>query len=46
MTKEQLSDYLSNLNLNYYNEQELQKIYDAVKDAVSEIEEIIGREES
>ena len=46
MTKEQLKLYLSSLNLNYYNEQELQKIYDAVKAAVSEIEENIGREES
>ena len=46
MTKEQLELYLSSLNLNYYNEHELQKIYDAVKDTVSDIEENIGREES
>ena len=25
MTKEKLEEYLSNLNLNYYNEEELQK---------------------
>lgn len=44
MTKEKLEEYLSNLNLNYYNEEELQKIYDAVKLTVDRIEENIGRE--
>lgn len=44
MTKEKLEEYLSNLNLNYYNERELQKIYDAVKSIVDAIEENIGRE--
>ena len=44
MTKEKLEEYLSNLNLNYYNEEELQKIYDAVKSTVDQIEENIGRE--
>lgn len=44
MTKEKLEEYLSNLNLNYYNEEELQKIYDTVKSTVSQIEENIGRE--
>lgn len=44
MEKEQLEEYLSNLNLNYYNEGELQKIYDAVKSTVDQIEENIGRE--
>lgn len=37
MTKEKLEEYLSNLNLNYYNERELQKIYDAVKSTVDAI---------
>lgn len=27
MTKEKLEKYLSNLNLNYYTEEELEKIY-------------------
>lgn len=44
MTKEELEEYLSNLNLNYYNERELQKIYDAVKSTVDAIEENIGRD--
>lgn len=44
MTKEKLEEYLSNLNLNYYNEEELQKIYDTVKSTVDQIEENIGRE--
>ena len=44
MNKEQLENYLSNLNLNYYNEEELQKIYEAVKTTVDKIEENIGRE--
>ena len=44
MTKEKLGEYLSNLNLNYYNEEELQKIYNAVKLTVGQIEENIGRE--
>jgi len=45
MTKEKLEKYLSNLNLNYYNEEELQRIYDSVKSTVDYIEECIGREE-
>ena len=45
MTKEKLEEYLSNLNLNYYNEEELQKIYNVVKSTVDQIEEYIGREE-
>lgn len=44
MSKEQLEEYLSNLNLSYYNEEELQKIYDAVKSTIDQIEENIGRE--
>lgn len=44
MTKEKLEEYLSNLNLNYYNEEELQKIYDAIESTVDIIEENIGRE--
>lgn len=44
MTKEQLEEYLSSLNLSYYTETELQKIYDAVKSTVNQIEENIGRE--
>jgi hypothetical protein len=44
MTKEKLEEYLSNLNLNYYNE-ELEKIYNSVKSTVDYIEECIGREE-
>ncbi len=44
MSKELLEEYLSNLNLNYYNKEELQKIYDAVKSTVDRIEENIGRE--
>lgn len=31
MTKEKLEEYLSNLNLNYYTEEELEKIYNSVK---------------
>lgn len=46
MTKSQLENYLSNLNLNYYTEEELQKIYDAVKSTVDNIEENIVREEA
>ena len=45
MTKLQLECYLSDLNLNYYNEEELQEIYNAVKSTVDRIEERIGREE-
>ena len=44
MTKERLAAYLSNLNLSYYTEAELERIYNAVKEVVSEIEENIGRE--
>lgn len=39
MTKEQLENYLSNLNLSYYNEEELQEIYDAVKSTVDRLED-------
>ena len=46
MTKEKLEEYLSNLNLNYYTEEELEKIYDSVKSTVYYIEECIGREEN
>lgn len=45
MTKLQLECYLSDLNLSYYNEEELQEIYNAVKSTVDRIEERIGREE-
>ena len=31
MTKEKLEEYLSNLNLNYYTEEELEKIYNSIK---------------
>ena len=45
MTKEDLEEYLSEiLNIRYYNEEELQKIYDVVKSTVDVIEENIGRE--
>ena len=44
MTKIQLECYLSDLNLDYYNEEELEEIYNAVKSTVSRIEEKIGRE--
>ena len=44
MTKIQLESYLSNLNLDYYTEDELQEIYDSVKSTVIKIEEKIGRE--
>ena len=44
MTREDLEEYLSKtLNIRYYNEEELQKIYDAVKSTVDVIEENIGR---
>lgn len=44
MTREKLEEYLSEvLNVKYYNEEELQKIYDAVKSTVDVIEENIGR---
>lgn len=44
MTKEQLENYLSDLNLNYYTEEELQEIYNSVKSTIDRIEERIGRE--
>ena len=45
MTREKLEEYLSEiLNIRYYNEEELQKIYDIVKSTVDVIEENIGRE--
>lgn len=45
MVKEKPEEYLSNLNLNYYNEEELEMIYNSVKSTVDYIEECIGREE-
>lgn len=40
MTKEDLEKYLSEiLNIRYYNEEELQKIYDIVKSTVDVIED-------
>ena len=45
MTKEELREYLDGLNLSYYNEEELQRIYDVIYSTVREIEENIGREE-
>ena len=45
MAREDLEEYLSEvLNVKYYNEEELQKIYDVVKSTVDVIEENIGRE--
>lgn len=45
MTREKLEKYLSEvLNVKYYNEEELQKIYDVVKSTVDVIEKNIGRE--
>ena len=44
MTKEQLEEYLSSLNLSYYTETELERIYKSVKSTVDQIEENIGRE--
>lgn len=45
MAREDLEEYLSEiLNIRYYNEEELQKIYDAVKSTVDVIEENIRRE--
>ena len=45
MTREDFEEYLSEvLNVKYYNEEELQKIYDAAKSTVDVIEENIGRE--
>ena len=44
MTEDKLRQYLDGLNLSYYNEEELQKIYDVVSSTVNEIEENIGRE--
>lgn len=44
MTKLQLESYLSDLNLNYYSEEELEEIYSAVKSTIDRIEEKIGRE--
>ena len=39
MTREDLEEYLSEiLNIKYYNEEELQKIYDVVKSTVDVIE--------
>lgn len=45
MTKEQLEEYLSSLNLSYYTETELERIYTSVKSVVDQIEEYIGRGE-
>lgn len=45
MTKEQLEEYLSSLNLSYYTETELERIYKSVKSVVDQIEEYIGRGE-
>ena len=40
MTREDLEEYLSEiLNIRYYNEEELQKIYDIVKSTVDIIED-------
>ena len=45
MAREDLEEYLSEIwNIRYYNEEELQKIYDAVKSTVDVIEENIRRE--
>lgn len=45
MTREDFEEYLSEvLNVKYYNEEELQKIYNAVKSTVDVIEENIRRE--
>ena len=45
MTREDFEEYLSEiLNIRYYNEEELQKIYDIVKSTVDVIEENIRRE--
>ncbi len=44
MTKTQLESYLSDLNLGYYTEDELQEIYDSIKSTIDKIEEKIGRE--
>ena len=39
MTREDLEEYLSEiLNIKYYNEEELQKIYDVMKSTVDVIE--------
>lgn len=45
MTKEQVEEYLLSLNLSYYTETELERIYKSVKSAVDQIEEYIGRGE-
>ena len=45
MTKEQLEEYLLSLNLSYYTETELERIYISVKSVVDQIEEYIGRGE-
>ena len=42
MTREDLEEYLSEtLNIRYYNEEELRKIYDIIKSTVDVIEENI-----
>lgn len=46
MTKEKLEEYLSNLNLNYYTEEELEEIHNSIKSTIDYIEECIGREEN
>lgn len=46
MTKEKLEEYLYNLNLNYYTEEELEEIHNSVKSTIDYIEECIGREEN
>ena len=46
MTETQLRSYLSDLNLSYYNEEELLEIYNSVKSVVDHLEEKIGAEEA
>lgn len=46
MTKEKLEEYLYNLNLNYYTEEELEEIHNSIKSTIDYIEERIGREEN
>ena len=39
MTKEQLENYLSDLNLSYFTEEELCEIYNSLKSTIDRIEE-------
>ena len=46
MTKEKLEEYLYNLNLNYYTEEELEETHNSIQSTIDYIGECTGREEN